>query len=219
MLPVKCAAEPATFDAKVRLPGLRAISEMVGQTLAFPRTAGRRHAKIASSKNKIPPKKFPPYWTEALDDLMKAYGQICAYSGFRIHPVTGARSADHMVAKSCSWRRVYEWSNYRLACSRLNSRKREFQDVLDPFKVRHGWFCLNLITFEIHAATGLDQVTTDRIDDTIARLGLNDFKQDREEYAEDYLNGEISFRILKKEAPFIAYELYRQNRMRAGDSY
>ena len=218
-MPVKLAAKPADFDAKVRFPGLRAISEMVGQIPKYPRKAGRAHAKIARSKKQIPAEKFPAYWTDALDDLMNAYSQICAYSGFRIHRVTGARSADHMVAKSRSWRQVYEWDNYRLACGRLNSRKLDFEDVIDPFDVKLGWFWLNLVTFEIEPASGLDKATTKQISDTIARLGLNDFKQDREEYAEDYLCREISLRILKKESPYIAYELFRQKKLNLGDVY
>ncbi|MBR7634506.1 hypothetical protein [Janthinobacterium lividum] len=219
MIPVKLASEPFTFDELVRVPGLRAISEMIGQKPKHARKAGKPYKKIARSKNKIPPDKFPAYWTHALDSLMISYNQICAYSAFRIHPVTGARSADHMVAKSHAWRQVYEWNNYRLACSRLNSRKKDFFDVIDPFLVKHDWFVLNIFTFEIEAAPRLDAAIAKKISDTIIRLDLNDFKHHREEYAEDYLKGEISLRILKKEAPFIAYELFRQKKLLAGDVY
>jgi hypothetical protein len=219
MMPVTMAKKPATFDEKVRKPGLRAISEMVGQTPKFPRTGGHPFKKIATAKRDIPSEKFPPYWTEALDDLMSAYNQICAYSGFRIHPVTGSRSADHMIAKSLSWRNVYEWKNYRLACGRLNSRKREFDDVIDPFHVQAGWFELDLVTFNIVPAPGLNNKTTELINLTIERLGLNDFRHYREDYAELYLSREISLRVLRKEAPYIAYELFRQHRLNPGDVY
>ena len=107
MIKVVPAPESATFDSKVRQPGLRALA---------------RKGKIR------------PYWTRALDDLMAAYHEICAYSCFRIHPITGARSADHFAPKPKDRDNIYEWSNYRLVCSRLNSSKRDFGDVLDPFE-------------------------------------------------------------------------------------
>lgn len=219
MIPIKLAKKPASFDADVKIPGLRAIAEMVGQPPSPARTAGKPFGKIAKTKKSIPSKKFPAYWTEALDDLMRAYGQICSYSCFRIHPVSGARSADHMIPKSKSWRHVYEWSNYRLACSRLNSRKNDFPDVLDPFQIKHGWFSLNLLTFEIEPGSGLSAAIVQDVQNTIDRLGLNDFVRDREEYAEEYLSGDISLKILKKEAPFIAYELFRQGKLKAGDQF
>jgi hypothetical protein len=219
MIPVKIAKEPTDFKKKVKIPGLRAISEMVGQVPNPPRTAGKAFKKIARTKKAIPSTAFPAYWTEALDDLMKAYNQICAYSAFRIHPITGARSADHMIPKSVEWREVYEWRNYRLACSRLNSRKNDFQDVLDPFKIKPDWFVLNILTFEVEAGKNLDANTTKQIEDTIARLNLNDLKREREEYASDYWAKEVSLKILKREAPFIAYELFRQKKLNAGDKF
>src|SRR5207249_1405577 len=107
----------ASFDEAVRVPGLRAIAEMVGEKPL--RNAGRRYRKIADRREDIPADEFPPYWTESLNDLMKLYDRVCAYSCFRIHAVTGSRSVDHFAAKSRRWDRVYEWSNYRLACSLL----------------------------------------------------------------------------------------------------
>src|ERR1700722_1881380 len=103
MIRVVPAREPGTFDSKVRVPGLRAIAEMVGEKP--PRSGGKRFPTVAKRRKDIPAEKFPPYWTEALDDLMTAYNGICAYSCFRIHPVTGSRSVDHMVAKSRAWHR------------------------------------------------------------------------------------------------------------------
>jgi hypothetical protein len=80
---------------------------------------------------------------------MAAYHQICAYSCFRIHPVTGAQSADHFAPKSQSWRKVYQWSNYRLCSGRLNARKNDYGDVLDPFEIQPGWFQLELLGFQV----------------------------------------------------------------------
>jgi hypothetical protein len=95
MIRVTPAPEPPHFDDVVRAPGLRAIAEMVGERP--PRRGGRRFRKIAEMREEIPPDQFPPYWTKVLDDLMAAYDRVCAYSCFRIHPVTGSRSVDHMA--------------------------------------------------------------------------------------------------------------------------
>ena len=68
MIRVRPAEEPADFDAKVRQPGLRAVAELVGETP--PRARGRRHAQVAESRDEIPAAAFPPYWREALGDLL-----------------------------------------------------------------------------------------------------------------------------------------------------
>lgn len=60
MIHVTPAPEPSDFDAVVRQPGLRAIAEMVGETP--PRSAGRRHKKIAERREDIPSAKLPDYW-------------------------------------------------------------------------------------------------------------------------------------------------------------
>lgn len=217
MIHVSPAQEPTDFDSKVRRPGLRAISEMIGEAPQFPRTSGKEFKVVASQKVEIPSSSFPTYWTEVLDDLMSAYGEICAYSCFRIHRVTGGRSVDHMAPKSLSWDQVYEWSNYRLACSWMNSSKREFGDVLDPFLVQDGWFELELVGFQVIPANGLGAGIKRQVEDTISRLGLNRFCLDRAEDAEDYWNGDTSFSVLLRESPFVTKELRRQGRLRAGD--
>jgi hypothetical protein len=215
MIRVIPAHEPSTFHSKVREPGQRAIAEMVGESP--PRSGGRRFKPIAKRRKDIPADKFPDYWTEALDDLMVAYRCICAYSCFRIHPVTGSRSVDHMVAKSRAWKRVYEWNNYRLASSLLNARKNNFSDVLDPFKIYNNWFELELVGFQIVPGKQLNAATRILVQNTIDRLELNNFRSHRERDAENYWAGDVSLRILTEESPFVARELRRQDRLRPGD--
>ena len=186
MIPVVEAPEPLNFDRDVRQPGLRAIAEMVGKVPRYPRTSGKPFLKIALRERDVPAEKFKPYWTKSLDDLMTAYRQICAYACFRIHPVTGARSADHFAPKSRSWRRVYQWSNYRLCCSRMNARKNDFGGVLDPFRVKHGWFQIELLGFQVIPDKALPAARKKAIQKTIDRLRLNDFRSDREKDAERY---------------------------------
>lgn len=215
MIRVKPAPEPSSFDSRVRIPGHRAISEMVGER--SDRKTKPRFKKIKDKREDLPSDSFPPYWTEALEDLMQAYDQVCAYSCFRIHPVTGGRSVDHFAAKSRKWDKVYEWDNYRLACSRLNSRKNDFGDVLDPFKIVDGWFQLELVGFQVRPDPTLKTSIRDRVQRTIDRLKLDEFRHSRERDAEYYWAGEVSLRVLTEESPFVAKELRRQGRLNAGD--
>lgn len=211
MIRVECTPEPHDFDERIRQPGLRAVAELAGEA-NLPVRPGRPRQPVAQTRDAIPADKFPSYWTLAIDDMMTAYGRICAYMSFYIEPVTGAGSVDHMLPKSVEWRTVYEWSNYRLACSKMNSRKNAYQDVLDPFEVEDDWFQLELTGYQVVAAPGLSPEVTQRVASTIDRLRLNDHDclMLREAYAADYLVGHISRDYLGRRAPFLARELERQ---------
>ena len=217
MIPVRPAEEPSNFDADVRRPGLRAIAERVGEVP--PRAAGQRYKQVADSREEIPAAAFPAYWSRALDDLMERYDRICSYSSLYIHPVTGARSVDHMVAKSMRWDQVYEWTNYRLACSLMNARKDAIASVLDPFETEDGWFALELVGFQVVAGAGLAGDDLAAVEDTIQRLRLNDLIccEARAEYAEDYWDRQVRFDYLTRRAPFVARELQRQGRLHEED--
>ena len=193
MIHVDPALEPASFDARVRMPGLASLKK----------------------RKRRPP--FEPYWTRALDHLMKAYSEICAYSCFRIHPVTGARSADHFAPKSRDWQHVYEWLNYRLCCARLNARKNDFEDVLDPFVIETGWFRLELVGFQVVPSPEVQPPLRREIQATVERLGLDEFRRERAKDAEQYWAHDVSLRFLRVESPFVAEELRRQGRLNAGD--
>lgn len=213
------APEPATFDEEVRQPGLSAIAELVGEAATLKRPGPRREP-IEDHRERIPADKFPSYWTRALGDLLDSYDRICAYTCFYIEPVTGAASVDHMIPKSRRWDRVYEWLNYRLACSLMNSRKGVVSTVLDPFEIETGWFTLELVGFQVAPAESLSSEQRKRVEHTIDELGLN--KQDccglREEYAVNYWSGHISLHYLAQRAPFVAMELRRQGRILSTDS-
>lgn len=211
MIPVTPAEEPSDFQSKVRERGLRAIAEMVGERPR--RKSGRPFGKIASRREEIPAGSFPTYWTECLDDFLNAFNRICAYSCFRIHPVTGAASVDHFAPKSRKWNKVYEWNNYRLAAARLNARKNSFEDLIDPFDVQEAWFHLELVGFQVFPNPQLNKSLRQQIETTITRLGLNDFRHEREDDAQRYWDGEITLKTLQRESPFVAFELARQNRL------
>ena len=210
MIRVTPADEPAMFDATVRQPGLRALAEMVGDP-SLPKRPGRKRTVLASHREDIPGKAFPPYWTEALPALLEAYGRVCAYMGFYIERVTGAASVDHMLPKSRHWSQVYEWCNYRLACSLMNSRKNDYQDVLNPFEIDDGWFRLKLFGYQVIPAADLPPALHTQVQATIDHLRLNDYEclRLREEYAQAYAQGEITLTHLRRRAPFLAREIAR----------
>ena len=205
MMRVTLAPEPETFDRRVRQPGLRALDKLA--------------RKLSVPKSDIPSSEFPDHWRRSLDDLLAAYNRICSYLCLYIPRGTGARSVDHMVPRSLAWDRAYEWDNYRLACSLMNSRKGDAVHVLDPFEVEDGWFALELVAFQVLPADGLPDPIATAVDDTIRRLRLNDEEccGAREEYAEEYWRENVTFDYVKRCAPFVASELRRQNRVRVAD--
>lgn len=218
MIRVLPAPEPADFDEKVRQPGLSAIAELVGEE-PLRKRPGPKREKIAERREDIPPAAFPPCWTDALDDLLDAYHRICSYVCVYIEKVTGAASVDHLIPKSQAWDQVYEWSNYRIACSLMNTRKGATSEVLDPFDVQDGWFALELVGFQIVPGEMLDASTRERVLATIGTLKLNDRAccELRGEYASDYLAGEIKLSYLRRRAPFVARELQRQGKLHEHD--
>ncbi|WP_445672997.1 hypothetical protein [Pseudomonas inefficax] len=211
MIRVELVDEPESFDETVRKPGLRAIAELVGEEGLSARR-GRPRKVVAPTRENIPADKFPAVWTNALPDLMEAYGRLCAYICIYIERVTGGGSVDHMLPKSCSWQDVYEWKNYRLACTLMNARKNNYQDVLDPFEVEDGWFRIELVSYQVIPGEGLDPMTKARVLATIERLKLNDHDclKVREEYATAFFDGDIKLDYLRRRAPFLAREIEGQ---------
>lgn len=163
--------------------------------------------------------KLVPYWRDCLEDLYEQYDGICAYLGIHIERVTGTPSVDHFIAKSRNVRLAYEWSNYRLACSRMNSRKRDFNDVLDPFSDVLIWdlFRLELVTGRIYPSQDfpnleLNPYAMRPVEKTIERLGLDspDCRQERANWFSEYLSKSITSDYLRKKSPFVWFEALRQ---------
>ncbi len=185
MIHVEPQAEPPAFDAQVRQPGRRALAE------------GKEE--------------LPPHWRACLGDLYERYQGICAYLCVLIPPGTGARSVDHHAPKSKRRDLAYEWSNYRLACSLMNARKRDFDDVLDPFAIPDGWFVVELSFLQVMPAPSLDEATRARVQATIDRLGLNDREcvDARTHYYQLYAEGALPPELLLRWSPFVAREALR----------
>lgn len=218
MIRVEPQPEPADFDAQVRQPGLSALAELVGEPPTVKRP-GPRRKKIADRVEDLRHDELPPYWRQCLPQLAAAYRRICAYSCHYVEPITGLGTADHYVPKSLDARRAYEWANYRFACARMNARKGVAAEVLDPFEVQDGWFQLELVRFQLHAAPRLSVEVVASIDRTIDLLRLNDeaCKQTRADWCEAYWTGHLGLSFLERRFPLLARELRRQDRLIPAD--
>ena len=219
MIPVVLAQEPAGFDAKVRQPGLSAIDELVGRAPRINRP-GPRRKKVAATEAQIPPGAFPSFWRDALDEMMLAYEQRCAYLAMFIED-TGSPTVDHVIPKSYAWDRVYEWSNYRLCTGVVNSKKGELLGLVDPVEAGLGWFELDLASYRVVCGTAAPNAVHEKIGATLPLLNLRDCCALRKRYVEDYRLGPgnkgIDFAYLERRAPFIASELRRQGLLVRGD--
>lgn len=212
MIHVEPAPEPDGFEGLVRKPGKAALA--------------KTRAKLAPAPLKS--KEFPPEWRACIPHLRRAYHHTCAYLGMWIHEATGAATVDHFKPKTKYPDQAYEWTNFRLATSRVNSKKGEREDVLDPFSIEDGWFQLNIGTFKVEPAKELltrDPSLHDSVAQTIERLDLNNetYCKAREEYHDRYhglsnddgqTQDALPLGWLKHESPYVAYELERQGRLR-----
>lgn len=196
MIRVQAQPEPAAFDADVRKKGLAYL---------------QRHGFLLDQP--LPPNAdIEPYWRACMTDLHRAYGGVCAYVGVFFERVMGGGSVDHFIAKSANAGLAYEWDNYRLACSTMNSRKRDYNDVLDPFLLAPDLFRLQLSTGHIYPNPTLDAAPMRIVEETIGRLGLDDpqCREMRARWYQDYLEHQLPADYLKKKAPFIWVEASRQ---------
>jgi hypothetical protein len=94
----------------------------------------------------------------------------------------------------------------------MNSRKREFEDVLDPFEIEDGWFILEPSFLQVLPNPDLDDEGRARVQATIDRLKLNDEEclEARAGFYREYIAGRMTFALLEKWSPFVAAELRRQ---------
>jgi hypothetical protein len=216
MIPVAPAEEPPHFDKRVRQKGLSAIDELVGRAPRI-RRRGRRRKKVADHEADIPAEDFPPFWREAIPDMLHAYERRCSFLALYIEYATGNPTVDHALPKSRVWDQVYEWSNYRLCAALINANKSDLTSLVDPFEVAEGWFALEFVGFQVTRGPDAPASRTQQIDDTLPLLNMPDCLKAREEYVTCYEQGVIELAFLERRAPFVAAELRRQGRLRDGD--
>ena len=200
MIPVAPAVEPADFDMRVRQPGA-----------AFLRTTPHPNASAWGSHD---------YWRKTIGDLLVAYHKMCAYSGsWTKANVSGMStlqdsSVDHFIPKSSAPSEAYEWANFRLSRARLNNRKANHNDVLDPFTLPDRWFTLDFQSFLVFPNSALSGSKRKRVQETIDRLELNadnDYVQERVNVVQEYCLGQWTLATLDEFWPFIAREMKAQD--------
>jgi len=194
MIRVARKPEPPEFHSQVRVPGRQFLA-----ATARP-TAREWHSHS--------------YWRRVARKLYDEFEGICAYSCHWIPFDTGGDTVEHFKPKDKYQNLAYEWRNYRLVCATLNGRKGQYQDVLDPFRIENGWFVISFPSMLVMPKYGITRDRAKKIKATIARLGLNDegtCLRSRVKWLSDYCSGHITFDYLLTHAPFVAYELERQD--------
>jgi uncharacterized protein (TIGR02646 family) len=192
MIRIIPATEPTTFDVRVRIPGRAFLA-----TLPTPRSREWNGHD---------------YWKRCMTDLRRSYSSTCAYCAS--WTLRRDCSVDHFVPKSATPMLAYEWNNFRLSRKRLNHRKSNHRDVLDPFTVSNDWFELDFRTFLIHARNGLPEPTASNVRTTISRLQLNadnDYVFERMNIVRQYCLQRVSLAQVAQRYPFVALEMTRQN--------
>lgn len=196
MIPVVLQPEPPGFDQTVRQNGLNYL----------------RSHDIPLDRPLPEGTNLHPYWRACLDDLFNSYQGVCAYLCVFLERVTGGGSVDHFIAKSKQADLAYEWSNYRLACATMNSRKGDYDGVLDPFAIGPNMFHLELVSGRIYPNPDLAPVEQRDVENTIQRLGLDDpgCRRLRVRHYQEYLEGLYTRDFLKRSSPFVWTEGNRQ---------
>jgi uncharacterized membrane protein YgcG len=102
----------------------------------------------------------------------------------------------------------------------MNSRKREFGDVLDPFEVEDGFFAIDLVSLKAVPGPRAGDRRAEIVA-TIERLGLDgaDYASALEDYFHEFSEGHVTFDFLRRRAPFLARELERQGRLGPSDGH
>jgi uncharacterized protein (TIGR02646 family) len=203
VIPVVAQPEPPAFDLRVRQRG----REWIVKNNLDPNAPKPPSVSYPS----------PAYWAKqpdgysCLQELYVAYNKICAYTGLRINK--DEKTVDHFVAKSRRVGLAFEWSNYRLACFSVNSKKTDFEQILDPFLLEPETFFLILESGEIYVNPSCENKALAQLTLDTLELDAHEYREIRLEHYTDFQNGDISQTYLKKLAPFVYLEALRQGRI------
>jgi hypothetical protein len=198
MIPVDLPAPPAHYQTRVRQPGLAFLAVTPNPTS----DEWNQHR----------------YWQHIHEDLYNWHKGVCVYCASWTprprHRGVDHTSIDHFVPKSRNRLLAYEWSNFRLVRSKLNNRKDNFEDVLDPCALQLGWFRLNFTTFNLEPDAALPANARRQVAATIQRLLLNrdlGYVNERARVIYKYAAGKMTFADVQKLYPFIASEMTAKN--------
>jgi hypothetical protein len=180
MIPVKRKRSPKNFNRDCRIPG--------NQWLAAHPTSDT----------------FPAHWTRFQPHLARAFSHRCGWWAVRI--ADGA--VDHYLSTKNRRDLAYKWSNYRYIAPSVNSSKSTYDDkVLDPFKVRTGWFEVILPSMQLVRTNRVPARLQAKADFTVRQLKLangNKIRQIRRGYYEDHKLRGLRMNLLRDYAPLVA---------------
>lgn len=199
MIRVARPKAPPDYPTKVKVPGERFLRRFPHPT----RKQWHHHS----------------YWRNIHQELYNSLNGICSYCASwtprsSSNVAVDVTSVDHFIAKSRVPPEAYEWTNFRLCRSRLNNRKSDFDDVMDPYEIQNGWFLLEFSTFLIKPDVQLPVFVAHHVRLTIDRLQLNtdrDYVEQRIAVIRAYTEGKMSFAIVTARYPFIAQQMIAQN--------
>jgi hypothetical protein len=142
------------------------------------------------------------YWSHIHPYLYTQLHGVCSYCASftprrRDPEAVDHTSIDHFIPKSRNHALAYEWTNFRLCRARLNHRKADFEDVLDPYVIQD-----------------LTADQQQQVRNSIARLDLNyddSFVNERARVVYRYADDKLPFAELGRLYPFIAAEMLSQN--------
>ena len=191
MIRVQAQPEYSGFHKRIRMKGQQFLS-------SCPRPTSKQFRK-------------PQYWRDALEELRAAYNRLCAYT---TRELVDTASVDHFKPKSKYPLLAYEWDNFRLARQKINSRKGESEDVLDPFEVQEGWFNLDLPSCLIKPGEHMGRNIENAVKTTIKVLGLNSddrLVEERHRLLMSLADRQITLEYLDGHYPFLSAEIRRQH--------
>jgi len=200
MIHVAHPAAPGNYDADVRLRGAAFLA-----TTPHPLSADWKAHR---------------YWSAIHDYLHTELKGICSYCATftprrRSASSIDHTSIDHYTPKSIPpHTQAYEWNNFRLARARLNHRKGDFRNVLDPCAVVNGWFRLSFTTFNLYPDRTQTAAIQKQVQDTINQLELNrddGYVTERARAVYGYADRKLLMPELTRMYPFIASEMVAQD--------
>jgi hypothetical protein len=181
MIHVTAPPEPAAFHNDCRVPG---------------------NAWLAA--NPDPADRLPDHWRHFIPDLCAAFLNRCGY--LAMWDLNG--TVDHYLGTDTHRHLAYEWSNYRYASGWINSSKQTLdRRVLDPFRVRDGWFEIDLPSLHLRLTAAVPPRFRPRAEFTLRRLKLDwgaRVIDQRQIYYDLFRTGGVGLGDLERQAPLLA---------------
>jgi hypothetical protein len=199
MIPCTLPPPPPDYESEVRAPGTAFLARI-------PHPRGRDWSAHR-------------YWSSIHTYLYAQLNGICMYcSTFtprRPSRLLDHTSIDHYVPKSSgNHLQAYEWDNFRLCRTRLNHRKSDHLDVLDPCAIQPRWFRMSFVTFALTPDPALKDDLRKKVLATISRLELNEddaYVNERARAVYSYADKKLPFPELQRRYPLVANEMIAQN--------